>query len=178
MAITNDQKQRYTLLSGTHMTGGIVYDAGDKSRNVIELTKTQAENLGDRVRLEGQTAEQASQDSEQESKVKDPNPNLSGGSAVPVNEKPNARADSTTQTAAVARTASDSTSASAVKIATTEESNAKLTSLLGGNLSDVESEINKIDSTSDLDTLAKLEQSGKQRSGVMKMIRERKEELK
>lgn len=150
MAIVNDQKQKYTLLSGTHMTGGVVYDAGDKNRNVIELTSKQAENMGDRVRLVGQSASE-DENSNSGENVKDPNPNLSGGSAVPVKTE---------------------------GIATDTDSTAKFTSLLSGNLSDVENEIGKIDSASDLDTLAKLEQSGKQRSGVMKMIRERKEELK
>lgn len=46
-----DPKRKYRLLTGMHRTGGVVYRSGDPDRNVMELTKSQAEALGDRVEL-------------------------------------------------------------------------------------------------------------------------------
>jgi hypothetical protein len=47
-AISNpvsEPKRKYKLLNGMHRTGSVVYRAGD----TLELTKSQAEALGDRV---------------------------------------------------------------------------------------------------------------------------------
>lgn len=44
-----EPKRKYKLLTGMHRTGGVVYRSGDPDRNVLELTKSQAEALGERV---------------------------------------------------------------------------------------------------------------------------------
>lgn len=143
MVIINEQKEKYTLLIGRHMSGGVIYDANEKEsgRNIIELTREQAERLG-MDRLRKMTAQEGGEKTDK-----------SDG-----NDKDKNNGDS--------------------KDDNVDETQAKFTSLLAGNLQEVETEVKKIDNVNDLNALAKLETEGKQRAGVMKLLRERREELK
>jgi len=48
---TTVKTKRYKLVTGKHLTSGIVYDALDPDNNVLELTTKQAKKFGDRVEL-------------------------------------------------------------------------------------------------------------------------------
>lgn len=87
----NEPKRKYKLLAGMHRTGGVVYRSGDPDRNILELTKSQAEALGDRVEpVAGGATSTSTTNTKKEDIAADPIPN-------PNVEKPPAPAPSKTK---------------------------------------------------------------------------------
>lgn len=86
----NEPKRKYKLLTGMHRTGGVVYRSGDPDRNILELTKSQAEALEDRVEPVGDAASTSTTSTKKEDVALDPIPN-------PNVEKPPAPAPSKTK---------------------------------------------------------------------------------
>lgn len=170
--------KEYRLLTGRHSMGGKVYAAGTED-NILTLTEEQAKKF-DEGRLE-EVSGKGSKDTTTKGPKADLINRLSSLSEDQLRslvEKLDGNSETETNLDTDTETNTDTnTNTTDSESEQKTDNEIDVEALLSGSIPEIKTEVKRISSLDDLDTIYQAESNGRQRTGVFNLLIERKNEL-